>query len=214
MNILITGVKGVIGKLLEKELISLGHYVIGVDLLHGPGEIGFSQIMGWADKSSTYIRCDIANYRQLERIFNTHSIDLVYNCAAECGRWSGEDYYEQLWKTNMIGTKNLLELQRIFKYKLVHFSTSEIYGNTEEIMIESLSETINPDLMNDYAISKWANEKQIKNAYRLYGNEVVIIRPFNTYGIGEFYHPYRSVNVKLCYYSLHNLPITIYKGSF
>jgi nucleoside-diphosphate-sugar epimerase len=37
--------------------------------------------------------------------------DLVYHCAAEFGRWNGEDFYEQLWRTNAVGTKNVIRLQ-------------------------------------------------------------------------------------------------------
>ena len=68
--------------------------------------------------------------------------------------------------------------------------------------------------MNDYAISKWANEMQIRNSIKMFNTETVIIRLFNTYGPGEYYHPYRSVNCKFCYHALHNLPITVYKGHY
>jgi len=68
--------------------------------------------------------------------------------------------------------------------------------------------------MNDYAISKWANELQIKNSRILYGTETVIVRLFNTYGPGEYYHPYRSVNCKFCYHALKGLPIIVYKGHY
>ena len=44
------------------------------------------------------------NYRQLERVFEKQKIDYVYHLAAEYGRWNGEDYYENLWATNAIGT--------------------------------------------------------------------------------------------------------------
>ena len=68
--------------------------------------------------------------------------------------------------------------------------------------------------MNDYAISKWANEMQIANSRIMYGTETVVVRLFNTYGPGEYYHPYRSVNCKFCYHALFGLPVTVYKGHF
>jgi dTDP-glucose 4,6-dehydratase len=46
----------------------------------------------------------------------------------------------------------------------------------------------------------------------MYDTETIIVRLFNTYGPGEFYHPYRSVNCKFCYHALHNLPIVVFKG--
>jgi dTDP-glucose 4,6-dehydratase len=68
--------------------------------------------------------------------------------------------------------------------------------------------------MNDYAISKWANEMQIRNSRILSNTETVVVRLFNTSGPGEVYHPYRSVNCKFCYHALNNLPITVYTGHY
>jgi len=42
----------------------------------------------------------------------------------------------------------------------------------------------------------------------------VIVRLFNTYGPGEYYHPYRSVNCKFCYHALYNLPVVVYRGHY
>ena len=42
-------------------------------------------------------------------MFEAHDFDYVYHAAAEYGRWNGEDYYENLWSTNAVGTKNILE---------------------------------------------------------------------------------------------------------
>ena len=58
------------------------------------------------------------------------------------------------------------------------------------------------------------NEMQIRNSAILDNTKTVIVRLFNTYGPGEYYHPYRSVNCKFCYHSLFNLPITVFKGHY
>jgi dTDP-glucose 4,6-dehydratase len=73
-------------------------------------------------------------------------------------------------------------------------------------------DTLEIKQMNDYAISKWANEMQIRNSRILEGTETVVVRLFNTYGPGESYHPYRSVNCKFCYHALSGLPITVFRG--
>lgn len=213
MRILVTGSKGVVGQKLVKELNQRGHSVFGVDLLHHAGEVGFIQKM--SNENWKYARCDIGEYRQIERvILDAGSFDLVYNCAAEFGRWNGEDYYEQMWKSNLIGLKNLIRLQEKYKFRLVHFSSSEVYGDYGGIMKEDLLDKNAIKQMNDYAISKWANELQIRNSRIMYGTETVIVRLFNTYGPGEYYHPYRSVNCKFCYHALKKLPIIVYKGHY
>jgi dTDP-glucose 4,6-dehydratase len=213
MRILVTGSKGVVGQKLVKELQSKGHSVFGVDIQHHAGEIGFVQRM--SGETWTYSRCDIGEFRQIERIIELAGpFDMVYNCAAEFGRWNGEDYYEQVWKTNLVGLKNLIRLQEKHKFKMIHFSSSEVYGDFEETMSEIVMDNIEIKQMNDYAISKWANEMQIRNSRIMYGTESVVVRLFNTYGPGEYYHPYRSVNCKFCYHALFGLPITVYKGHY
>ena len=51
-----------------------------------------------------------------------------------------------------------------------------------------------------------------KNFANLFGNEIVLIRFFNTYGPYEFFHPFRSVNCVFTYNLLHNRPITVFNG--
>jgi dTDP-glucose 4,6-dehydratase len=213
MKILITGVLGTVGSILKERLIDKGHSIFGVDLPHSPGECGFIQKM--SSELQDYCRCDVGEFRQIERVVDTFGpFDMVFHAAAEFGRWNGEDFYEQLWKTNAIGTKNIIRLQEKFKFKLVHFSSSEVYGDYDGIMKEDILESIEIKQMNDYAISKWANEMQIRNSRILKGTETVIVRLFNTYGPGEYYHPYRSVNCKFCYHALNGLPVTVFKDHY
>jgi dTDP-glucose 4,6-dehydratase len=213
MKILITGVHGTVGSILKEKLIEKGHTVFGVDTMHAPGEGGFVQVM--SSEINDYCRCDISEYRQIERVINHFGpFDIIYNTAAEFGRWNGEDYYEQLWKTNAIGLKHILRLQEKHKFKLVHFSSSEVYGDFDGVMHEDVMDKLEIKQLNDYAISKWANEMQIKNSTALYNTETVIVRLFNTYGPGEYYHPYRSVNCKFCYHALKGLPINVYTNHF
>lgn len=211
-KILITGSKGVVGTWLTKILTERGHEVFGIDLQHSTGEIGWEHQM--ANTKFTYSRCDVSDFRQLERIFHNKAFDYVYHTAAEFGRWNGEDFYEQVWKTNAIGTKNIIRLQEQFKFKLIHFSSSEVYGDYDEVMSEDIMDTVPIKQMNDYAMSKWVNEMQIRNSIIQYDTESVIVRLFNTYGPGETYHPYRSVNSKFCYHALHGIPVVVYKGHY
>src|SRR6266508_1466275 len=61
-------------------------------------------------------------------------------------------------------------------------------------------------------MTKWVNEMQIRNSAMQYGTESVVVRLFNTYGPGEYYSPYRSVNCRFLYCALHGLPWTVFKG--
>ena len=211
MRILVTGGRGTVGAGLIKELQSKGHHVVSCDLYHDADEIGFS--VGTDVKVPLYARCNVGEFRQIERVIEKMGpFDYVYHCAAEFGRWNGEDFYESLWQTNAIGTKNLIRLQERLHFRLIHFSSSEVYGDWPNIMVESVMETQEIKQLNDYAMTKWVNEMQIRNSALQYGTESVVVRLFNTYGPGEYYSPYRSVNCRFLYCALNGLPWTVFRG--
>lgn len=210
-RILVTGGHGTVGTQLVEQLRQRGHDVISSDLQHAPDEMGFS--LRADRRASSYVRCDIGEFRQLERVFDSLGpFDFVYNCAAEFGRWNGEDFYEAVWRTNAVGTKHLLRLQSKHRFKLIHFSSSEVYGDWDDVMSENVPQNNGIHQLNDYAMSKWVNEMQVRNAARQDSTESVIVRLFNTYGPGEFYSPYRSVNCRFVYCALHNIPWTVFRG--
>lgn len=196
-KILVTGGLGTIGTALTDELINRGHEVVVLDIRHS--------------NLPNFVRCDIRNHRQLENVFDD-DIEYVYHLAAEFGRWNGEDYYENLWETNVIGTKNILRLQEERGFKMVFASSSEVYGDFDGVMSEEIMDTVPIKQLNDYAMTKWVSEMQIMNSARMFGTSSVRVRLFNTYGPGEYYSPYRSVNCVFCYRLLHRLPIVVYKG--
>jgi len=211
MQILVTGGLGTVGAGLIKELRGRGHHVVSCDLRHEADEIGFS--LRTDVEVPLYARCDIGEFRQIERVLErTGPFDYVYNCAAEFGRWNGEDFYETLWRTNAVGTKNIIRLQERLKFRLIHFSSSEVYGDWPELMVESVMDEYEIKQLNDYAMTKWVNEMQVRNSAAQYGTESVVVRLFNTYGPGEYYSPYRSVNCRFLYCALHGLPWTVFRG--
>ena len=198
MRILVTGALGAVGLPLVKELRSRGFDVWLADRGH------------YSD--GQYIRCDVGEYRQVERMFYDQEYDLVYHLAGEFGRNNGEDYYEGLWKTNAVGTKNLLRFQEKLGFKMVFTSSSEIYGDYDGVMTEDIPITVPIRQLNDYAISKWVNELQILNSMDRFGTQTVRLRLFNLYGPGELYSNYRSVVCLFIYRALHKLPYTVYTG--
>jgi dTDP-glucose 4,6-dehydratase len=211
MRILVTGGLGTIGAGLVAELRSRGHDVISCDIAHQPDEVGFSIAVDLP--APRYARCDVGEFRQLERVMDCLGrFDYVFHCAAEFGRWNGEDFYEALWRTNAVGTKNLIRLQERLGFRLIHFSSSEVYGDWPELMLESVMEDHETKQLNDYAMTKWVNEMQIRNSAQRSGTESVVVRLFNTFGPGEHYSPYRSVNCRFLFCALHGLPWTVFRG--
>ena len=197
-KILVTGSKGTLGQPLVFELNRRGHEVWQIDLQHR------------SDKN--YLRADTTSYRQLERVFE-QNYDYVYHLAAEFGRINGEEYYDTLWQTNVIGTRNILEWQKKKGFRLIFASSSEIYGDKHAaILSEDIPLHHSIIQQNDYAITKWVNEIQCMNFEKRFGLEIVRLRFFNAYGPGEYYHDYRSVVCLFCYRALHDIPYSVYQN--
>ena len=57
--------------------------------------------------------------------------------------------------------KNVIRLQEKHRFKLIHTSTSEVYGDYQDVMYEDVVNNVAIDQMNDYAMSKRVNEMQI-----------------------------------------------------
>ncbi|MBL7151943.1 MAG: NAD(P)-dependent oxidoreductase [Candidatus Omnitrophica bacterium] len=198
-RILVTGSRGTLGIPLVEELKKRKHEVWQCDLQHC--------------RDDNYIRADVSNYRQLGRVFEATSYDYVYHLAAEFGRVNGEEYYDTLWETNVIGTRNILEWQKIKKFRLIFASSSEIYGDKPvKILKEELPMQESIIQHNDYAVTKWVNEIQIMNFEKRFRSQIMRLRLFNAYGPGEHYHRYRSVVCLFCYRALFDLSYQVYEG--
>ena len=202
IKILVTGGAGNIGTNLCNELRKRSYKVIACDLYN--------------TERQDYIRSDVRSFRQIQHVFDTFGpFDFVYHLAAEYGRWNGEAYYENLWQTNNVGTKHMLRLQEKLGFKLIFFSSCEVYGDydsfmTEDVMVDNkISDTYQ---MNDYAITKWAGELMCINSTTMFGTEIVRVRPLNCYGPHEHFTPYRGFIPKFIYHALNNKPYTVYEG--
>jgi len=200
-SILVTGGAGFIGTNLILELRKRNHQVFCTDLHH--------------TDQQDYLRADVRSYRQVKKLFDGRNFDYVYHLAAEYGRWNGEDYYENLWNTNVVGTKHILRMQEKNGFRLIFFSSSEVYGDYAGIMSEdvmqshAIQETYQ---MNDYAIGKWVGELMCMNSAAMFGSETVRVRPENCYGPGEYYTPYRGFIPKFIHHALFDKPYEVYLG--
>ena len=83
-------------------------------------------------------------------------------------------------ETNVIGTLNVLMAARAHSVeRLVHTSTSEVYGTARRVPID---ETHPLQGQSPYSASKIGADKLAESFYCTYSLPVVTVRPFNTYG--------------------------------
>ncbi len=83
-------------------------------------------------------------------------------------------------RANVEGTLNVLEAARRHSIgRVVHTSTSEVYGTALRVPID---EEHPLQGQSPYSASKIGADKMAESYWRSFGTEVVTLRPFNTYG--------------------------------
>ncbi len=84
---------------------------------------------------------------------------------------------------NATGTLQLLEACRAAGVgRVVYASTSAVYGDGPE---QPKRESMVPDPISPYAVSKYAGERYVSAYARLHGMETVCLRYFNVFGQGQ-----------------------------
>ena len=85
-------------------------------------------------------------------------------------------------QSNVIGTLNVLQACRKHGCKLVHTSTSEVYGSAQYVPID---EGHPLQGQSPYSASKIGADKLVESFYKSFDVQAVTVRPFNTYGPGQ-----------------------------
>ena len=159
MNILVTGSSGFIGSHLVSELKEKGHRVYGVS------------------RSEGYDICDHTTY---DAFLDEH-ITVVFHCAGKTHLTGNRQGVDLFYNVNTLGTQKVLEFCRHINAQLIYLS-SYVYGVPQYLPIDE-NHPVLPH--NVYAHSKYLAEELCEFYARIFGLNVVILRPFNIYGKGQ-----------------------------
>ena len=126
--ILITGGAGFIGYNLAKMLLEdPNNYVTIIDNFITGQHKHIQELANCKYcKRFEYFICDITNYKNLESIFSNINVDEIYHLASIASPPKYLKYPLETLDTNIIGTKNILELIKETNIKFLLASTSEI----------------------------------------------------------------------------------------
>lgn len=106
-------------------------------------------------------------------------VDVIFHLAALIGIPYSYVAPESYVGVNIQGTLNVLQAGREVGAKVIHTSTSEVYGTAQHVPID---ETHPLSAQSPYAASKIAADQLALSFHRSFGLPVVVVRPFNTYG--------------------------------
>ena len=178
-KILVTGADGFIGSHLVERLVALGADVRAFVYYNS-----FNS-WGWLDtvSPSTLKKIDVfaGDIRDPHGVLTAmEKADVVFHLAALIGIPFSYHSPDSYIDTNVKGTLNVLQAaKRLKTKKVIHTSTSEIYGTAQYVPIDE-KHPVNPQ--SPYAASKSAADTLALSFYRSFGLPVAILRPFNTFG--------------------------------
>lgn len=202
MNILITGVAGLLGSRLADWLASnVDCNIIGIDDLSG----------GYIENVNPKVqlhKIDLASSEQLSKIFDDFKPTYVFHFAAYAAEGLSPFIRKYNYENNLIATTRLIN--ESIKHNVKRFiftSTMAVYGSNVPPFVESYQQApIDP-----YGVAKYACEMDIQIAGEQHGLDWCIFRPHNVYGIKQnIWDKYRNVLGIWMYQHLNNLPLTIY----
>ncbi|MBU0530145.1 MAG: NAD-dependent epimerase/dehydratase family protein, partial [Nanoarchaeota archaeon] len=167
MRILVTGACGFIGYHLAKELNELGHDVVA--FVHKNSE---------REKKDFSMPVVVGDIRSREDLKSIGRVDCIHHLAANA---DPTDFCIEMVETNVIGTNNILELAKQHNSKVIFASSSAVYGN----LPTPCSEDGDVHPLNAYGTTKIMSEYFCRAYMKEHDMDVVMLRYFNTYGIGE-----------------------------
>jgi UDP-glucose 4-epimerase len=212
MNVLITGVAGLVGAnfaeylLLNRDKLGIDK-VIGVDDLSG----GYLENLKLDDQNFEFVKADLSfqpDQVLVEDIFRRYKVDYIFHFAAYAAEGLSPFIRQYNYMSNVIPTTFLITMG--IKYNVRRFvftSSMATYGVNKT----PFTEDMRPNPIDPYGIAKYACEMDLEVAYQQHGMEYCVILPHNIFGkYQNIWDPYRNVLGIWMYKATRDEPFTIY----
>ena len=182
---LVTGGAGFLGSHLCRRLLGEGHKVYALDNLYTGSEDNIADLRG--SFNFRFIHDDVidatGSWQKIHGIEDV-KFDEIYNlaCPASPVHYQARPIFTT--KTSVFGILNMLELAKKHGAKLLHTSTSEVYGDPAvHPQVESYWGNVNTiGIRSCYDEGKRVAETFAADYIREYDVDVRMVRIFNTYG--------------------------------
>ncbi len=166
-KVLVTGAGGFLGVSLTAKLKHEGARVIAVSR---------------TATSSDIVVADVMSRHQLETFFSTSDLFACFHLAGEALVEQGKESPYATFKSNIVGTLNVLELGRIYRIpRIIISSTAHVYGDAKP----PTSESVPPRPSRPYETSKTCADLIAQSYADSYHLPVLIPRFVNIYGPGD-----------------------------
>ncbi len=177
-RVLVTGGEGFIGSHLVDLLVSQGAQVTVLVYYNSFGR------WGWLDTAAEEVRNaitilpgDVRDARRVDEAVEGQ--DVVFHLAALIGIPYSYHAAESYVQTNVTGTFHVAEACRRHGARMIHTSTSEVYGTALRAPIDE-DHPLQPQ--SPYSASKIGADMMALSYFHAHEIPVAVVRPFNTYG--------------------------------
>lgn len=164
MKIFITGINGFIGGTLANHFIKKGFEVYGLGRQ--------SKLASFVNQNCIYLKGDITTVKQIPET------DVFIHSAARAG---DNARYDEFYRNNVEGTKNILSMCRTVKC-FIYISTSSVY-NFSSASRKEIEGGNMPNRLSSYGKTKYLAEEIVRNYQNIQSK--YILRPRAVYGIND-----------------------------
>jgi len=202
VRVLVTGGAGFIGSHLCERLLADGQEVLCLDNFYTGRRRNLAALLDHPDFE--VVRHDVIEPILLE-------VDRVFHLACPASPVHYQNNPVKTVKTNVMGTINMLGLTKRVRARLLHASTSEVYGDPEvHPQTEDYWGNVNPiGVRSCYDEGKRVAETLCFDYHRQSGVDIRVVRIFNTYGPRMLPDDGRVVS-NFCVKALRGEPLELY----
>jgi UDP-glucose 4-epimerase len=187
----VTGGAGFIGSHLVDALLARGAARVAVvDIFFLGKDENLAPARSLHSKRLHVYRDDASNLHTMQAVIDAEKPDVVFNLATKALIYS---FFNPAgaFDVNVNLALTCLELLRKGAYgKLIHCSTSEVYGTAQTV---SMAETHPLLAETTYAAGKASADLAVSSYVKMFGVDATIVRPFNNYGLRQNDETYGAV---------------------
>jgi NAD dependent epimerase/dehydratase len=178
-SVLVTGAGGFIASHLVERLVTEGAKVRAFVRYNSRGDVGLLRLL--PGEVFSQLEIVAGDLRDVEAVRSAmKNVDTVFHLGALIAIPYSYVHPREVIETNVMGTLNVLMAAReLGTPRVVHTSTSEVYGTAQYVPIDERHPLQG---QSPYSASKIGADRIAESFYRSFNVPVVTIRPFNTYG--------------------------------
>jgi len=178
-SVLVTGAGGFIGSHLAEYLVDIGANAKAFVRYNSRNDWGLLELL--PKEKLDEIEVIMGDLKDADAVrHSAKEVDIIFHLGSLIAIPYSYLHPRETIETNILGALNVLTAAKENSIeKLVHTSTSEVYGTARYVPIDE-----NHPLQGQspYSASKIGADKIAESFYRSFDLPVAIIRPFNTYG--------------------------------